>query len=139
MGLFDISRSNNYYSKINRKCDCLIYRKWDCLIFLARVITRARYMKKIRKWYISHKLIPEQDISEMGLFDISHSNNYSSEIYRKLDCLIYLAQVISRAKYIKNGFGWFISLGLFLERDISKMDLVDISRLSNYSSEIYQK
>ena len=44
----------------------------------------------------------------MDLVDISRSSNYSSEIYRKWIWLIYLAWVISQARYIKNGFGWYI-------------------------------
>ena len=44
----------------------------------------------------------------MDLVDISCSSNFSSEIYRKWIWLIYLARVISRARYIKNGFGWYI-------------------------------
>ena len=44
----------------------------------------------------------------MGLVDISCSRNFLSKIYRKWDWLIYLAQKITRARFIKNGFGRYI-------------------------------
>ena len=45
------------------------------------------------------------------MFDISCSSNYPSKIYQKWDSLIYLARVITRARYIENGFGWYIENG----------------------------
>ena len=43
------------------------------------------------------------DISTKSIFDISCSSNYSSEIYRKWIWLVYLARVMTRARYIENG------------------------------------
>ena len=62
----------------------------------------------------------------MRLVNISRSRNYSSEIYRKWDWLIYLALEITQARYIKNWIGWYISLEKLLEQDISKIWSVNI-------------
>ena len=120
----DISRSSNYSSER--------YRKWDWLIYLAREITRTWYDKNplleqdililIDFWNFSLKKLLERDIWKNEKNDISRSSNYLSEIYRKWDCLIYqkwdcliyLARVITRARYIKNGFGWYILLDICL-------------------------
>ena len=131
MGLVDISCSRNNLSEI--------YWKWDRLIYLAREITRARYIENGIGWYILLKKLLKQDISKIGLVDVSRLRNYSSKIYRKWDWLIYLAQVISQARYIEYGICWYISLKKLLKQDISKRMLVDISRSRNYSSKIYRK
>ena len=89
---------------------------WNFLV----EIFREREKRKMKKRYITLEYLLERDISKMGLFDISRSSNYLSEIYQKWIWLIYLARVITQARYIENGFGWYISL-------------------SNYSSEIYRK
>ena len=102
MGLVNISCSRNYSSEI--------YQKWDWLIYLAQEITWARYIENGIGWYILLEKLLEQDKSKMGLVDISCSRNYSSKIYQKWECLIYLARVITQARYIKNGIGWYISL-----------------------------
>ena len=91
------------------------------MIYLAREITRARYIENDIGWYISLEKLLKRDILKMILVDISCSRNYSSEIY------------------IKNGIRWYISLKKLLVHDISKMGLFDISCSSYYSSEIYQK
>ena len=91
------------------------------MIYLARKITRARYIENDIGWYISLEKLLKRDILKMILVDISCSRNYSSEIY------------------IKNGIRWYISLKKLLVHDISKMGLFDISCSSYYSSEIYQK
>ena len=62
-----------------------------------------------------------QDKSKMGLVEI------------------YLPQETNRARYIENGIGWYILLNKFLERDISKISLVDISCSRNFSCKKYQK
>ena len=80
------------------------------MIYLARVITRARYIGNGIVWYISLELLLERDISEMGLFDISRSSNYSSEIYWKWIWSIYLARVITWARYIEKCI-WLIYRG----------------------------
>ena len=98
----NISRSSNYSSEI--------YQKWDCLIYLAWVITRARYIKCEIVWYILLEWLLERDISKVRLFDISRSSNYSSKIYQKWIWLKYLAWVITRARYIESGIVWYISL-----------------------------
>ena len=60
----DISRSSNYSSKI--------YQKWDCLIYLARVITQARYIKQSHFRYI-----------DFSFFHISLSQNISTKKFQK--------------------------------------------------------
>ena len=110
--MVDISRLRNFSSEI--------YRKWDWWIYLAREISRARYIENGIGWYISLEKFLEQDTSKMGLMDISRSRNFSSKIYEKMKKSIYLAQEISRSRYIELG-------------------LVDISCSRNFSSEIYQK
>ena len=140
MKKIDISCSRNFSSEIYEKMKKTMYltreisqarymKKWKkliylargisqarCiqkikkLIYLAREISRARYMKKWKNWYILLKKFLEWDISKMGLVDISRLSNYSSEIYQKWICLIYLARVIIRARNIKIGFWWYILL-----------------------------
>ena len=131
MGLVDISRSINYSSEI-----C---QKWDWLIYLGQKITWARYVENGIGWYILLKKLLKQDMSKMGLVDISLSSNNSSEIYQKWDWLIYLAQEITRARYIVNGIGWYISLKKLLKRNKLEIELVNISCSRNYSSKIYRK
>ena len=111
MWLFDISRSSNYSSEI--------YRKWIWLIYLARVISQARYIIFFTFSYISLEKLLERDLSSESIFDISCSNNYLREIYQPNPFSIYLAWVITRAR-------------------ISNNPISDISRSSNYSSKIYQ-
>ena len=79
-------------SKLNLKClnKFNFFLNW-VLKFLGRDISREGDMKK---WKI----------------DISRSSNYLSKIYRKWDCLIYPAQVITSARYIESGTVWYISL-----------------------------
>ena len=79
-------------SKLILKClnKFKIFLNW-VLKFLGRDISRKGDMKEWKN-------------------DISRSSNYSSEIYRKWDCLIYLARVITWARYIKSGIVWYISL-----------------------------
>ena len=130
VGYFDISCSNSYLSEIYWKWNCLIYLfwvitwaiygKWIWLIYLAHVITWARYIENGFVWYISLELLLERDISKVGLFDISRSNNYSSKIFWKWDCLIYLSWVFSRAIYRKwnwlKHLAWVIIWARYIEK-----------------------
>ena len=74
------------------------------------------------------KKLLKGDILKMGFVDISHSRNYLSEICQKWDWLKYLPKVITQARSIKNGIGWYILLEKLLEQDMSKMGFIDISR-----------
>ena len=79
-------------SKLILKClnKFKIFLNWF-LKFLGKDISWERYMKK---WKI----------------DISRSSNYSSKIYQKWDSLIYLARVITWARYIKQSHFRYFSL-----------------------------
>ena len=110
--IFDISRSRNYSSEI--------YQPNPFSIYLAQEITQARYINQIHFQYISC------------------SRSYLSEIYQPNPFSIYLARVITRARYIKQFHFRYILLKKLLEQDISTKSIFDISRSSNYSSEIYQ-
>ena len=146
MRLFDISRSSNYLSEI--------YRKWIWLIYLAQLISWARYIENGQEENNDHIEVPNptaedgeqesdgdkidftlskgmhfchsylcnfachifnifrcsHDISSKSIFDISCLSNYSSEIYQPNPFSIYLARVITRARYIKQSHFWYISL-----------------------------
>ena len=98
---------------------------------------QSRYINQIHFRYISLKKLLERNISSKSNFDISRWSNYLSEIYQTNPFLIYqtiplsiyLAQVITRVRYIKQShFPYIIFFSFF-----------DISCLSNFSSEIYRK
>ena len=60
--------------------------------------------------YISLEKLVERDISTKSIFDRSCSSNYSSEIYQTIPFSIYLAQVITQARYINQIHFRYISL-----------------------------
>ena len=126
MELADISRTRNYLSEI--------YQKWNWLIYLAQVITWARYINIGIGIYILLKLFLERDKSKIRLFDVSRSSNYSSKICQKWNRLICLAREITRARYIEDGIGWYISLEKYLDREICKNQLKKIQIILNISN-----
>ena len=71
---------------------------------------QSRYINQIHFRYILLEKLLKLDISTKSIFDISCSSNYSSEIYQPNPFLIYLAQVITRTRYIKQSHFRYILL-----------------------------
>ena len=97
--------------------------------YFQHFLLQPRYINQIHFWYILLEKLLKRDISTKSIFDISRSSNYSSEIYLKnpifdISCssnysseiyhffhfFIYLARVISRARYINQFHFRYISL-----------------------------
>ena len=128
--IFDMSRLRYFSSKI--------YQPIPFSIYFAQVISWARYINQSHFRYISLKYFLEQDISTNPIFDIFCSRNFLSEIYQPIPFSIYLVWVIIRARFINQSHFWYILLEYFLEQDISTNPIFDLSRSSNFLSEIYQ-
>ena len=105
--IFDISCSSNFLSKI--------YQPILFLIYLARVITWARYINQSHFRYILLIKFGEQDISTNPIFDMSRSRNSASDIYNFFHFFIYLAWKISQARYTN-----FFHFLIYLAREISR-------------------